>query len=418
MFRALRKTVSFLIRANPVTRAIIRRIALDEEILADLLDTERIRQRIGVNPEIRARFSRLVRLYYPEAGKSGPEPEENAPPPIRLEMPASAPAITDLAPALDWGPRPFPLTSHAVCLLPGSRLLIARWLDRLPADAVVTLIADEAAAGDAGNLAGAYRQIKHQVILPADHESRGETFNTAAAVLPVSPAGRVLTSMPGYPLPDLPARYDLIRFLWRRGCRQFGFLSHAGMQQIEIPLLPEALENRHEGKAAYVFGDACAPARIDPARLENTVTLAGGAVCAQLAEAGLCPSYHLDLDPDHIAGECAEFTRNLPRATVRLLPIECLPLLPVPNRCPVLADPDADPASAAINLKTGVFPAAMDGRMARAELAVCMGCNPVRLAGMPAEAEEHLAAWYESFKRRAAEKGIAVILAAEKGAGN
>lgn len=60
ILRIIRNTASRLIYSNRVTRALFRRLALDERCLTDLLSTSGIRHRIKTDSEVRKRFQILI----------------------------------------------------------------------------------------------------------------------------------------------------------------------------------------------------------------------------------------------------------------------------------------------------------------------------------------------------------------------
>lgn len=409
MFRSIRKSFAYLLVSNRLTRAAFRRIALDEAVLVDLLGTDRIRKRIVHNPEVREHFERLMERVSLAGGKPAalPRPITEAELPD-LKPPVCAPPITDVAPALNWGPRPFPLTNHAVCLLPGSRYVAERWLRRLSSDAAVMLLADASTGGAAQELEKEYRQVKKITLLPEDLGETVETPDLAAAVLPVDAAGPVLDALPGYSLPGLHAQHDLIRRLWRRGCRQFLLLSLAGIQQVELPLMLDALVKRHEGRRAFVLGGECGTGAFDLALLRDEITIAGTRGALELAKAGHCPSYWISLDAGEIAVHSLELMRWLPDGATRVLPLDCLPLLAGPNLCPVLPRKDIGPEAWTEHMP-GLCPAGDGGLVERVQLALLMGCNPVCLAGVPAPREQKQQTHYEALKKLADANGARIL---------
>ena len=286
--------------------------------------------------------------------------------------------------------------------------MVERWLHRLSSDAAVTLLAEASMGEAAQELAQEYRQVKDHALLPVDLGETVDTPELAAAVLPVDAAGPALDALPGYSLPDLQAQHDLIQHLWRRGCRQFLMLSLAGVQQVELPLMLDALVKRHEGKRAFVLGDECGAAALDLALLRDEITIAGTRAALELAGAGHGPGYWVSLDARESAANSLELMRALPRATIRVLPLDCLPLLPAPNLCPVRARKEVDPADWPAHMP-GLFPADGGGLAARVQLAILMGCNPVCLVGVPAEEEQRQHAQCEALGKLADANGVRIL---------
>ena len=404
MQRKLRKLAVSLIYSNPVTRAILRRLALDERSLADLLTTDRIRYRIETVPEIKQSFNRLAIELGPSLQPStltidAPKKE----PVAKASVPSVPVGIADLSVGFDWGSRPFPLTHHAVYLGEGMGALVERWLRRQSSDANVALFSDGMILDEANAMARRFRQVKTIVPIPLDVQ-KGEADEALAEkvqslrllqaiVVPDLGTHKPLKTAPQNEMPNLTPQYNLFQGLWHAGFRQFILLSYAGAWQFQLPLHQDTFRGIHRGKQCYVIEDASA---LDPAKmqfLKGKITMSADPSTKPIKVLGNTLNYWVSTNQARMEEHALEYQNALDANTVKFTPFDFLPLFQSSNVCPI--DENARTSC------SGTTQQAL-------QIAAFMGCSPIHVISEGTEENAQNKSRFEVTQQWATEQGIKI----------
>lgn len=381
--RDLRHLIARLIAANRYSRSLFKRIALDETLFLSILNDPLCAERIYRTPALENRIARLASLK--DISKS---PAHTATPDQTRKC---IEAITDVSVGIDWGPKAFPITRHALFYGEGMRHLTERWLRRLPSDAYVVLMADSRELKTAQNFSMNYRQVKSLIEVSPDIFDTGATaevrqrlasFRALDAIVVSLPGeSRKMAGIPGNFLPDLAPEYNRFRFLWHLGFRQFALFSFHGHRQMEIPFFPDILVDRHKGKRCFLVGNSPGLEHVDMGRLKGELTFGADQGYRGFRNWGFHFNYWACVEPIEMEEQALEYQDNLPEDTLKFIPFEYLPLLQLPNCCPVHSlyesCPDLPFSPTPDTLHTG-----FGATYALLQLAVIMGCNPIYLIGM------------------------------------
>ena len=300
-------------------------------------------------------------------------------------------AITDISVGIPWGPRAFPITRHAVYFGMGMRHLTERWVRRIPSDATVILLVEDLAMPEAQELTSKFRQIKG--ILTVPHEVTEGNYNPIfssqctvlnnidAIVLPVPVEHKSIEFIPGNNMPNLFDQYPLFRGLWRAGFRQFALHSFSGFRQVEIPQLLDAFEDIHKGRRCFIVGNGPSLNQLNMTRLREELTFGSNRCFMGFQKWGFHFNYWSCVDRLQVEEYGLEYQDNLPKEIVKFIPFEYLPLLQLPNSCPVNFDYEWRPPHR-FSGSPDVLYLGFTVTHTLMQIAVIMGCNPIYLIGV------------------------------------
>lgn len=379
----VRRLVAGLIASNRYTRVLFKRIALDEVLLPLILKDPLFSPRVNKIPEARTILDGLAPV------NSVPVPPQAAR--VQGASPSVHEPITDISVGIEWGPSAFPITRHALYFPQGTGNLAERWLRRLPLDACVLILADEAEFETARSYANRYRQIKRIIELPATRNQMEtdagirkelESFKALdAVVLPVSAGCKNLTFLPDAILPDLKPLYPRFRMLWRLGFRQFALYSFHGLRQMEVPFLLDAFAGRHMGRRCFIIGNGPSLRYRDMTRLKDEITFGSNTCYQKFQHWGFSCNYWACTDPLQLELQGLKHQDHLPEDIVKFVPFTYLPLLQLSNCCPMNISDDTAHAPGFSDSPDALCPGSTS-MVILLQLAVIMKCNPIYLVGV------------------------------------
>lgn len=253
MLRKFRVLAVSILYSNRFTRAITRRIALDERCLADLLVHDIFLLRLKTVPAVRQHFEKLVNAtrprtapYFKAASKSVPDPSEST------STSPKAPTETTQHQISTTARHPFSMTCHALYLHDTDEGLTAQWLNSVTSDTCVTLLSDEALLDEAKSLSDKFRQVKSIIRVPSEVISGGKNEAFAlrisavksldSVIIPIATHGPDQTEE-NQGEPDIASSYSLLNGLWNCGFRNFSISNSQGDWRFQIPQLAETFEH-------------------------------------------------------------------------------------------------------------------------------------------------------------------------------
>ncbi len=385
LLKRVRKVVAKAVLSTRITRTAFRRIALDEDVLLDILSDNLCEQRARQNHAITQKIRRMA-AFLP----SPPVPKKSQP---ATTLEVKQDPLTPLSIAINWGPRAFPLTRHAVYLRPGTRHLVERWLRRLSSDAFVVVLTEPSESSVAHALAARFGQIRHVLICALEGDAgalNGDVHARAllspfqhldAIAIPAALPHKAIEFMPNNTVPDFASVYPLFRRFWHLGFRQFALLSFGGFQQVEIPFLLDAFVDKHKGRRAFVVGNGPSLNKLDMKRLANEITLGSNRCYLGFPDWGFSFPYWACVDRLQLEEYGLEYQDALPRDTVKFFPFEYLPFFQWPNSCPINFTYDARPPYRFSGSPDIVY-LGFTVTHTLLQIAVIMGCNPIYLIGV------------------------------------
>ncbi len=401
--RTVRKFVASLIASNKLTRVFFKRIAMDERLIASMLDDPKFQTRVLNSRTLRERLEKLLlsrplsemptwfvsRLPGAAQAKAPREASPSAPLPVPKD--ASVHPITDISLNIEWGPRAFPLTRHAVYLREGTRHLTERWLRRLSSDACVALLADPAAMGDAQDFRARFRQVKEVCEVPLEVPGGGLNEDFAqrvagfrqldAIAVPLPVQNKPIEFIPDNTLPDIGPHYSMFRGLWRAGFRQFAMLGFGGFRQFEMPVLLDSMEGIHQGRRCFIAGNGPSLNQLDMKRLKDEITFGSNRCYMGFEDWGYAFRYWSCVDRLQVEEYGLEYQDHLPRETTKFLPFEYVPLLQFPNMCPINFEYTMRPPYKFSNSPEILY-LGFTVTYTLIQIAALMGCNPIYLIGV------------------------------------
>lgn len=380
---SVRRLVAGLIASNRYTRVLFKRIALDEVLLPLILKDPLFAPRVNNIPAAKKILDSLA------PANTITEPTQAT----GVQNPSSSvhEPMTDISVGVDWGPSAFPMTRHALYFPQGMGILAERWLRRLPLDACVLILADKAEFETAKSYASSYRQIKYVIELPAtlqqietDAGIRKELASFRAldaVVLPVSTGCKDLAFLPGNMLPDLDPLYPRFRMFWRLGFRQFALYSFHGLRQMEVPFLLDDFAGRHTDQRCFILGSGPSLRHLDITQLKDEITFGSNSCHQEFQRWGFSCNYWTCTAPFQLEAQGLKHQDHLPESVVKFVPFSYLPLLQLPNCCPVNMSDDTVYGPGFSDSPDSLCPGPTS-MVTLLQLAVIMKCNPIYLVGV------------------------------------
>lgn len=380
----IRRLIARLIVSNRYSRFLFTRIALDEKTFLTILNDSKCIARIQKSPDLENKLNEIVSCCAPY--KKLPQTQISG-----TTQSCFNELITDISVGINWGPKAFPLTRHALFLGEGMHHLTESWLRRLPSDAFVVLMADSREFETARKFSRDYRQVKALIEVTQDVFGARATAEVSkklanfialdAIAVPLPGGSRKMAGTHGNFLPDLAPEYNRFQRLWHLGFRQFALLSFHGFRQMEISLFPEILVDRHKEKRCFIIGNSPSLEKLDMSRLKGELTLGADQSHRKFHNWGFHFNYWACVDQIKIEELALEYQDNLPEDVIKFIPFEYFPMLQLPNCCPVNSRyesrPDLPflPVVEALQTGFGVTYTLL-------QLAAVMGCNPIYLIGV------------------------------------
>ena len=279
--------------------------------------------------------------------------------------------------------------------------VLVHWIQSLPKDARVTLIADHP---EAQQIAAEHTAIQ-QVIVPDDTDAIAFAPQaTATLIVPWGLSQIPLRYRAGLSIPELAPHYPLLRRAWAWGFRSLCFVSFTTETTVALPHLLDEFHNRHKGQRCFVVGNGPSLQQLDMSRLKDEITLGSNRCFLGYPTWGFPFTYWGVYDKFQIEEYHAVYATHVPEACPKFFPVEYSPLMNVAQGCPVntrwpqgvsRAFSD-DPAQVYVGFTVTYM---------LLQIAAIMGCNPIILIGTDHRYDLRQRGYsrlFRSFRRRVA----------------
>ncbi|MCC6143053.1 MAG: hypothetical protein IT368_04515 [Candidatus Hydrogenedentes bacterium] len=182
-------------------------------------------------------------------------------------------------------------------------------------------------------------------------------------------------------MPDLASAYPLIRKFWQQGVREFEIFGLGGSFTVHVPMILDALADRHKGKRCFVVGNGPSLNQLDMSLLRNDVVLGSNQVYLGYDNWGFSFPYWGVYDDYQIQAYGADYEQRVPQDCTQFFPVPYLPLLHFANGCPInTVFPRSAPRGFS-DTPERVFRGFTVTYMLL-QIAAIMGCDPIILVGV------------------------------------
>lgn len=268
------------------------------------------------------------------------------------------------------------------------RYLLERRLRESSVDESWIILCEGKDAVAVSNLKKRFNSIEKVITIDTEWDPK-MVWTGALITLPISFESRPLFYRPEIEIPWLPEYYSLFNKVWKLGFREVALYNLFGTRHIPVPYMLDCFWNVHRGKRCFVVGNGPSLNLINMKLLRDEVTLGSNQCYLGYTEWGFEFTYWGISDQYQIEAYDKEYQQYVKNHKTHFFPFEYLPLLSLPNACPVNIVWCKEQSHQFSDKPSHIYRGYTVTYMLL-QIAAVMGCNPIILIGVDHEYPLHL----------------------------